>query len=69
MELEQIIEGVQHLTTEQLEEVKQAVDKELSEKRGEEIKQALEEAKKLSAENKLKYYSSAEDMLSSLNED
>ena len=69
MELEQIIESVQHLTTDELKEVKQAIDKELSEKRLEEIQEALKEAKKLVAENKIKYYSSADDLFSSLNED
>lgn len=69
MELEQLIESVQKLSTEQLEEVRLEIDKQLSEKRIKEIEKALKEAKKAASENKLKYYTSGEDILSSLNED
>jgi len=69
MEFAEILEGVHKLSTEQLVEVRIAIDKELSEKRIEEIETALKEAKKAASENKLKYYSSGEDFLSALNED
>ena len=60
---------VHKLSTDELHEVREVIDKELSEKRLEEIEAALNEAKKSALENKLKYYSSGEDILSSLNED
>ena len=69
MEFEQIIEHVHKLSTEQLQEVKLVIEKELSEKRIQEIEAALKEAKKAAAQKKLKYYSSGEDFLSALNED
>jgi hypothetical protein len=69
MEFEEIIESVQQLSTEQLQAVRLAVDKELSEKRLEEIQEALKQAKQPASQNKLKYYSSGEEFLLSLNED
>lgn len=69
MEFIEILESVPKLSTEQLKEVRIVIDKELSEKRIEEIETALQEAKKAASENKLKYYSSGEGFLSSLNED
>ena len=69
MELAEILEGVHKLSTEELETVRIAIDKELSEKRIKEIEAALKEAKKAASENKIKYYSSGEDFLSALNED
>ena len=69
MEFTEILEGVHKLSTEQLQEVRLVIDKELSEKRIQEIEIALKEARKSGAENKLKYYSSGEDLLSALNED
>lgn len=69
MEFEAIIEGVQKLSTEQLKEVRHEIDKQLSEKRVQEIETALEQAKKAASENKLTFYSSGENLLSLLNED
>lgn len=69
MELAEIIEGVHKLSTEQLHEVREVIEKELSEKRMQEIEAALKEAKTSASKNKLKYYSTGEDFLSSLNED
>ena len=69
MEFEEIIESVHKLSAQQLEEVRSVIDKEISEKRLQEIEAALQEAKKAVAENKLNYYSSGEDFLSAFNED
>jgi hypothetical protein len=69
MELVKFIENVQKLYTDELYEVREAIEKELSAKRLQEIEKALEEARKAASENKLKYYSTGEDFISSLNEE
>lgn len=69
MEFEEIIESVPKLSTQQLEEIRSVIDKEISGKRLLEIEAALKDAKEAIAGNKLKFYSSGEDILSALNED
>jgi hypothetical protein len=69
MELAEIIEGVHKLSAEQLYEIREVIERELTEKRILEIENALKEAKKAASENKLKYYSSGEEFLSALNEE
>lgn len=68
MEVEEIIQNVHKLSSEELQKVKVAVEKELSEKRILEIESALKAAKKKASENNLKYYSSGEDLLSAIND-
>ena len=69
MDIAEIIEVVHKLSAEQLYEVREVIDKELSEKRIREIETALQNAKKAASENKPKYYNTDEDFILSLNED
>ena len=64
-----LVEDVYKLSKEELIEIKRIVDKQLAEERIEEIEEALKSTRSESAEGKLKYYTSGEGFVSSLNED
>ena len=64
-----LIDDVYKLSKDELKEIKLIVDNQLKEERMDEITKALTEARNEYANGKLKYYSSGEEMLSSLNED
>lgn len=63
----EVVETVSQLSTEELQEIKLLVDKQLSDRRADEIEKSLQEAKQESS--KFIYYSTAEDLLSSLNDE
>ncbi len=63
----EVAERVSRLSTEELQEIKLLVDKQLSDRRINEIEKSLGEAKQSS--NKFTYYSTGEDLLSSLNDE
>ncbi len=58
-----------NLSEEELEEIKQYVDMNRTQHRLDKIEKALLQARREAAEGKLKYYSSGEDFVSSLNEE
>lgn len=64
-----LVEDVYKLSKEELIEIKRIVDKQLTDERISEIEEALKSTRKESGEGKLKYYTSGEDFISSLNED
>lgn len=63
----EVVETVSHFSTEELKEIKLLVDKHLSDRRIDEIEKSLQEAKQSS--DKFTYYSTGEDLLSSLNDE
>ena len=65
----ELVDNVYKLSKEELEEIKKIVDKQLTKQRIDEIEKALQNARKEAAEGKLKYYSSGDDLISSLNEE
>ena len=65
----EVVEKVSQLSSDELEEIKALVDKQLINKRMEELGQALTEAKQKSADGNLRYYATGEDIVASLNED
>ncbi|MEP6513927.1 MAG: hypothetical protein ABJA79_08660 [Parafilimonas sp.] len=64
-----LINDADNLSEEELKEIKQYADMKLTERRLNEIEKALLQARREAAEGKLKYYSSGEDFVSSLNEE